>query len=87
MDFNNYENQTFDTIPSNIEGSNFTNCRFKNAHNSRFKRCNIDECVFDTPTTFELCNVYYTNDKPLPEGCTVIKSNLVNKDEPLVEER
>lgn len=82
MDFNNYENETFDTIPSQIEGSNFSHCTFKVVQNTTFLKCNIDECVFETVSAFRLSNIYYTEETQLPDGCIFDKCNLVNKDEP-----
>lgn len=81
MDFKNYENETFDTLPETVEGSNFTNCTFTTAENTTFNKCNIKECKFETVSSFRLSNIWYNAETQLPDGCNFYKCNLINEDE------
>ena len=77
MEYKNYENQTFDTLPEAVIGCNFENCTFNAS--TRFERCNIRHSTFTVPQEFDRSNVIVCEGT---DGCTFTLSNNVTEEEP-----
>ena len=66
MDRQNFENQTFDSLPETILCSNFKKCIFNAS--THFERCNLIGCTFNQESTFDRCNVREEEEEPrIPE--------------------
>jgi len=73
MNYQNFENQTFNEFSNLIQASNFKNCVFN--EEARFERCNLNNCTFNKGCVFDRCNVIACNG----DGLTFSIYNKSNK--------
>jgi len=72
MDYQNFENETFNELPELIVASNFKNCTFNKG--TKIERCNLDHCEVKEACYFDRSNVLVCTGEGL-DSSTYDKSN------------